>query len=149
MSPSGRCQLRLLEGLRHELDFTVFATTFENPDPASIGWVRVPAVPRPLAARYVSYYAASTALHARARGRDGAFDLVQTVESYTRASDVGYIHFCHRAYLRKHWAEAETSGMRGFVRKLDHRLRTVEEASSLRRPRVLVVPSLGLRDELV
>src|SRR4051794_8260285 len=78
-SPSGSCHLRLLEGLHNEFDFTVFATEFDNPSPDRISWVHVPAVPRPLAARYVSYYAMSgRALRQYERNR--RFDLVQSTE---------------------------------------------------------------------
>ena len=90
-SPSGSCHLRLLEGLHNEFDFTVFATEFDNPAPERISWVHVPAVPRPLAARYISYYAMST--HAMHRhGRRGRFDLVQSTEAYTGDFDISYVH---------------------------------------------------------
>src|SRR4051794_40787317 len=51
-SPAGSCHLRLLENLSGELDFTVFATEFHNPDPRRIRWVRIPALRRPLPVRY-------------------------------------------------------------------------------------------------
>src|SRR4051794_22483743 len=85
-SPSGSCHLRLLEGLHDEFDFTVFATEFDNPAPDRISWVHVPSVPRPLAARYVSYYGLSgRAL--RRHGGSHAFDLVQSTEGYTSSFD--------------------------------------------------------------
>src|SRR3954463_7475908 len=92
-SPSGSCHLRLLEGLHDEFDFTVFATEFDNPFPDRISWVHVPAVPRPLAARYVSYYAMSSRA-LRRHGGVGRFDLVQATEGYTHAFDISYVHYC-------------------------------------------------------
>ena len=52
-----------------EFDFTVFATAFRQSGPDRIRWVRVPAVTRPLAARFVSYYLTSTAGYRRSRRR--------------------------------------------------------------------------------
>ena len=147
-SPSGSCNLRLLEELCGEFDFTVFATAFTNPNPARIRWVRVPAIRRPLVARYLSYYAGSTAKFTLDQVRQGSYDLVQTVEGYTRESDIGYIHFCHRAYLRRAPDDAFAGGVRGAVRRLDHTVRAAGERRSLKVPRLLVVPSPGLRDEL-
>jgi glycosyltransferase involved in cell wall biosynthesis len=145
-SPSGSCHLRLLEGLRHEFDFTVFATVFDNPDPSRISWVRVPAVRRPLAVFYLSYYLAS-AVALRRRGL-GSFDLVQAVEGYTHTCDVSYVHYCHRAFLRRSGRPSLSGGPRGLVRYLDHRLRSLNEQRALERPRLLVTPSFGLIEEL-
>jgi hypothetical protein len=37
----GGCHLRMLRGLCHEHEFTVFAVEFENPCPERIRWVRI------------------------------------------------------------------------------------------------------------
>ena len=143
-SPAGSCHLRLLEELHHEVDFTVFANEFDNPNPSRIRWIRVPSVRRPMAARYITYYAAS----AIARRVAGPFDVVQAIEGYTDRCDISYVHFCHRHYLRRS-GQSRARSTRERVRRLDHRLRSFGERAALTRPRVVVVPSAALRDEIV
>lgn len=143
-SPSGSCHLRLLEGLRHEIDFTVFAAAFENPDPTRIRWVRIPAVRRPLAALFVSFYFASSVALRRFRR---SFDLVQAVEGYTAVCDISYVHFCHRSYLRRSLVPRGVA-LRDRVRRLDHRLRAAVEGQAVRAPALLVTPAQGLAHEL-
>src|ERR1700722_17856366 len=43
----GGCHLRMLEGLSDKYTFAVFAVEFENPAPARINFVRIPAPKRP------------------------------------------------------------------------------------------------------
>jgi glycosyltransferase involved in cell wall biosynthesis len=146
-SPSGSCHLRLLQGLSDEFDFTVFATTFENPDPSRIRWVRVPALTRPLAATFVSFYLAGALAERRA---GASFDLVQSVEDYVPTCDISYVHYCHRAYLRRHWKESRPQpGLRRAARWLDHALRAADEGRVFRRAEWFVVPSPELAGELV
>lgn len=144
-SPSGSCHLRLLEGLGHEVDFTVFSTAFDNPDPSRIRWVRIPAVRRPLAALYVSFYLASSVVLRRSGRR--AFHLVQAIEGYTAHCDISYVHFCHRSYLRRSPIPRGVA-VRERVRRLDHQLRSLAERRAVRSPRLLVTPASGLADEL-
>jgi glycosyltransferase involved in cell wall biosynthesis len=144
-SPSGSCHLRILEALCGEIDFTVFATEFDNPDPARIGWVPVPCFFRPLAARYVSFYAASALALRRHTKRGG---LVQAVESCTYRQDMAYVHFCHRAFLRHHWREARPTGIRRFSQYVNHHLRAAGEGRAVRRASTVVVPSQTLALEL-
>src|SRR3954451_17290463 len=153
-SPAGSCHLRLLEGLQDEYDFTVFASRFTNPAPERIRWVRVPAITRPLAARYLTYYATSRIArrwHGRkvVTGGDArGFDLIQTVEGYTPDCDVSYVHFCHTAFLRRTDSEHADWGIRSTVRRLDHVLRARREHADLSSARRLVVPAPHLADEL-
>jgi glycosyltransferase involved in cell wall biosynthesis len=145
-SPTGSCHLHLLRGLADEFAFTVFATRFDNPRPDAVRYVPVPAITRPAAARYVSYYASSSARFRWTRADDRAYDLVQAVEGYTLRYDVSYVHFCHRAYL--HRESRRASGLRGRVRALDHQLRAVGERRALHAAGRLVVPSSGLLADL-
>jgi glycosyltransferase involved in cell wall biosynthesis len=145
-SPPGSCQLRIVEALRREIDFTVFATEFENPDPTRIEWVPVPSVTRPLAARFVSFYATSTL--AFARQSDRRIQLIQGIESCTYRQDISYVHFCHRAFLRHHWRQARPSGLRRLSHYANHRVRSAGERRSVHRARLIVVPSEHLAQEL-
>ena len=86
------------------------------------------------------------------RRRTRSFDLVQAVEGYTAPCDISYVHFCHRRYLRgaaePQPQEPQPRGPREIVRRLDHRLRALDEARALGRARLLVVPSPGLARDL-
>jgi len=148
-NPVGGCHLRMLRGLCHQHDFTVFAVEFENPCPERIRWVRVPAPSRPLALLYVVYHLLAPicywAYRVRYRVR---FDLVQMVESNLSFGNVSYSHFCHRAYLKYHWKQSRPGGLRRWFRWLDHWLHALVEPRTYRRARYIVVPSRGLATEL-
>src|SRR5947208_10707571 len=145
-SPPGSCHLRIVEALRGEIDFTVFATEFDNPDPTRIEWVRVHSVARPLAARFLSFYATSTV--ALARPRHAPVQLIQGIESCTHRQDISYVHFCHRAFLRHHWRRARPTGLRRLAHYVNHRVRAAGERRSVRRASLIVVPSEALAREL-
>jgi glycosyltransferase involved in cell wall biosynthesis len=145
-SPLGSCHLRIVEALCSEIDFTVFATEFDNPDPTRVEWVRVPSVNRPLAARFLSFYATSS--FALARPRNAPVQLIQGVESCTYNQDISYVQFCHRGFLRHQWRQARPAGLRRVSHYVNHRVRSVGERRSVRRARLVVVPSETLAREL-
>jgi len=148
-NPAGSCHLHMLQGLCREHEFTVFAVEFENPCPERIRFVRVPVPTRPLALLFVAYHLAAPLAYLWYRLRTGAhFDLVQMVESNLSFGDVSYAHFCHLAYLRRHWRNAGAKGLRGWLRWLDHWLHALVEPWTYRRVRRIVVPSQGLKREL-
>ncbi len=148
-NPIGSCHRRLLAGLCREYEFTVFAVEFENPCPEHIRFVRVPVPTRPLALLFVAYHLVAPIVYWLHRLRTGArFDLVQMVESNLSFGRVSYVHFCHRAYLQRHWKAVGARGLRGWLRWLDHWLHALMEPWVYRRVKHLVVPSQGLKREL-
>lgn len=148
-NPTGGCHLRLLRGLAHEHQFTVFSVEFENPCPERIDWVRVPAPMRPLALLFLAFHVMAPVCYLLYRLRTGArFDLVQMVESNLSFGEVSYAHFCHTAYLEHHWKAAGMQGLRGVLRRLDHTLHAAMERFTFRRARKVLVPSRGLANEL-
>jgi len=148
-NPIGSCHLRMLQGLCREHEFTVFAVEFENPCPERIRFVRVPVPTRPLALLFVAYHLVAPLAYLWYRLRTGArFDLVQMVESNLSLGDVSYAHFCHLAYLRRHWRSAGAKGLRGWLRWLDHWLHALMEPWTYRRVKRIVVPSQGLKRDL-
>jgi glycosyltransferase involved in cell wall biosynthesis len=149
-NPIGGCHLRILEGLAGDYRFTVFATQFENPRPDRIRWVRVPAPPRPLVAQFLCFHLLAPLLYLAVRLKHGAaFDLVHAMENCALRTDVAYVHFCHRAYLRQHWKQSGAHGVRGWIRWLDHRVRALVEPAVYRRAGRIIVPSRGFGAELV
>lgn len=149
-SPIGSCHLRMLAELGREHEFTVFAVQFQNPWPDRIQWVRIPAPTRPLALLFLVYYVVSPLYYWAYRLRTGVqFDLIQTVENYSILGHAAYSHFCHTVYLREHWRNSGAKGVRGWVRWLDHRLRSLAEPWTYRKAKAVVVPSHGFARELV
>jgi glycosyltransferase involved in cell wall biosynthesis len=145
----GKCHLYLLVALCHEHEFTVFAVEFENPCPERIRWVRIPAIRRPLALLYLTFHLLAPLWYLWHRLRYRVrFDLVQRVESVLSFGDVAYPHFCNRAYLKRHWSQSKPTGLRGWLRWLDHKFRATVEPWVYRRVRHIVVPSEGLSREL-
>jgi glycosyltransferase involved in cell wall biosynthesis len=148
-NPVGSCHLKLLRGLAHEHTFTVFAVEFENPCPDRIEWVRIRVPTRPLALLFPAYHVlARMAFVGYTRHNRNRFDVVQMVESNLSFGDVSYSHFCHRRYLRQHWSESPVRGVRGLLRRLDHKLHSIMEPLTYAKVKRIVVPSRGLAEEL-
>ena len=145
-NPIGRCHLRLMEALCDRHEFTVFAPEFENPHPDRIRHVRVPTPLRPLVAQFFVYHLLAPVAHWWARRR-GAFDLVMCVESNLLHADIVHTHFCHHAYARGRtdWGDP---GLVTWLRRIDHMVRAWSEPLVYRSPKLVVVPSNGLRREL-
>ena len=145
----GGCHLRILQGICHDHEFTVFTVTGENPCPERIHWVRIPAPTRPQALLFVVYHLLAPLYYwaycLRHRVR---FDLVQIVESNLIFADVAYSHFCHRAYLKHYGRQSGAKGLKGWLRRLDYQLHASLEPWIYRRVRQIVVPSRGLAREL-
>jgi glycosyltransferase involved in cell wall biosynthesis len=70
------------------------------------------------------------------------------VESNLSFGDISYSHFCHRAYLREQWRAAQVTGIRGWLRWLDHWLHSLFEPYLYHSIGKIVVPSQGLAREL-
>jgi glycosyltransferase involved in cell wall biosynthesis len=148
-NPVGSCHLHMLRDLCREHEFTVFAVDFENPDPQSIRWVRIPAPTRPLPLLFVSFHVLAAFCYLWQRlVRRRKFDLIQMVESNLTFGDVSYSHFCHRAYLTHHLESSGPNLLRQWSRWLDHRLHSLVEPVAYRRTRTVIVPSHGLAREL-
>jgi glycosyltransferase involved in cell wall biosynthesis len=148
-NPIGGCHLYILQGLCHEHDFTVFAVEFENPCPERIRWVRIPAFTRPLALLFVLYHVLAPLYYWTYRLRHRIrFDLVQIVGSDVMFGNVAYVQFCNRTYLKHYWKQSRPRGVRGRLRWLNHRLRSMLEPLVFRRVASIVVPSQGLAREL-
>jgi len=146
----GKCDLAILTALCDKHEFTVFSARFENPRPGKIRWVRVPAPARPMALLFVIFHLLAPLCYVwhyiRHRVR---FDLVQVIESNLLFGDIAYSHFCHQAFLERHWREIGVGGLRGAMRWLDHRLRALLEPWVYRRVTRIVAPSRGLCRELM
>lgn len=146
-NPAGSCHLALLRALAREHTFTVFSVEFENPDPQRIAWVRVPVPRRPIALLFLSFHLVAPILYIwhRLVARK-SFDVIQSVESNLGFGELIYAHFSHTTYLKtKH---AGGSGLRGWLRWVDHALHAAVEPFRFRFAKRIVVPSRGLQQEI-
>lgn len=146
----GNCNRTLMSLLADQHEFIVFAATCDNPAPGRITFVPVPAVRRPLFLLFITYHLAALVVYwlywLRRRVR---FDIIQSIESNSLLGKLVYAHFCHRAYLKKHWHATRPSGLRGIARGFDHWLHALLEPLVYRRAKYVVVPSRGLAQELI
>jgi glycosyltransferase involved in cell wall biosynthesis len=148
-NPIGGCHLQMLRELSNEFDFTVFAVDFDNPCPERIRSVRIPAPRRPLVLLFLSYHLLAPLYYLAHRvKRKSRFDLIQMVESNLSFGSISYAQFCHRNYLKAHWRVSRPSGLRRFLRWLDHKCHAIFEPFVYGRVRRIVVPCNGLAREL-
>ena len=148
-NPIGSCHLKMLRDLSHEFTFTVFAVDFENPCPDRIRFVRIPVPRRPLVLLFLSYHLLAPLYYAAHRWKHKTrFDLIQAVESNLSFGTISYAHFCHRNYLKAHWRVSRPTGLRRFLRWLDHKCHAILEPFVYRRVQRIVVPCNGLAREL-
>jgi glycosyltransferase involved in cell wall biosynthesis len=73
---------------------------------------------------------------------------IQATQGQLPGAAICYAHFCHRAYLKRHWHKSSVTGLRRLARLATHRFNAWCEAAALRRARCIVVPSRGLAREL-
>jgi len=146
-NPTGNCHLTLLRSLAQEHKFTVFSVQFENPDPATITWVRVPSPTRPLALLFVVFHLLAPLMYLWHKIRTGErFDIVQSVESNLCFGGLVYSHFSHTTYLRHH--RTTLRGLRGMLRWIDNWLHARAERFRYPAAELIVTPSTGLAEEL-
>ncbi len=148
-NPIGGCHLRMIAGLCHEHQFTIFALEFKNPDPQRIEWVRIYVPKRPQALLFVMFHIFAPIYYWLYRfRRKVCFDAVQMVESNFSFGDVSYSQFCHRGFLKNQWPRIGAKGLLGACRWLDHYFRALLEPLVYQRVKKIVVPSHGLAREL-
>jgi glycosyltransferase involved in cell wall biosynthesis len=148
-NPVGGLHRHLIEAMAPHHQVTVFSVQFENPAPGHVEWVRVPVPLRPQVLLFVAFHLVAPCLYLWKRFlHRQRFDVVHFIESNLLFGQVSSVHFCHRAYLRLHWTGSLT-GIRTWVRWLDHVARALLEPVVYSRARHFVVPSAGLAAELV
>jgi glycosyltransferase involved in cell wall biosynthesis len=145
----GMVDRTILEHLSEKYDFTVFSNRFDNPCPDRIRWVRVPCILSPSLCALVSFRVSASVLyfwHCIA-GRL-KFDIVHSSDAAFGPVQLADAHFCNRHYLL-HVMNRRVKGLRDAASLLARVLGSVLERPIYRRARVVVVPSAGLRRELI
>jgi glycosyltransferase involved in cell wall biosynthesis len=146
----GRCNRIVLERLCDKYDFTVFAVKFDNPRPDRIRWVRIGGFQRPMFLYYFVFrIAAWLAYLSRIVANRRQFDLVVASDGCIDFAPLAHVHFCNRFYCRHLLRFRDLLSMRGLTSALDHFARAMWEGRLYRRTQHVVVPSAGLRQELM
>jgi len=145
----GMVDRTILEHLSEKYDFTVFSNRFDNPYPDRIRWIRVPCILAPSLCAVISFRLSAAALYFwhRIAGRP-KFDIVHSSDAAFGHVQLADAHFCNRHYLL-HVMDKKVKGIRGAASFLARLLGSVLERRIYRKARVVVVPSAGLRRELI
>jgi glycosyltransferase involved in cell wall biosynthesis len=139
----------ILERLCEKYEFTVFANKFDNPRPDRIRWVRVPCLLSPAVLSVISFRVVGTALllwHRLVRGNK--FVAVQASDACIGNATISDAHFCNRFYLSK-VMDRKIDSVRSAAALANRVLCSYLERRVYRKVSLLVVPSQGLRRELV
>src|SRR4051812_25575084 len=150
-SPAGSCDVRVLEALRDEHEVTVFTSELELSAGGGrpVRHVAVPTIRHPRLASFLLYFARAWMSYGRLRLRGRRFDLLQATDCSSPAADVCYAHLCHRAFLAEMWPQVRGRVSPRTVHSwANHKVRALIEARLVRRARVVVVPSEGLKRDL-
>jgi glycosyltransferase involved in cell wall biosynthesis len=146
-SGPGSRDVEVLEQLRAEHEFTVFASKLVLPDGGSdgIAHMAVRTIPRPAFPSFLLYFAGACVSYARSKLGGRRFDLLHVTDASFPVGDICYAHFCHRGYLKEVWPRVRTRITPRVVNNwASHTVRAVIERGLVRRARVIVVPSAGL-----
>ncbi|WKN40442.1 glycosyltransferase family 4 protein [Tunicatimonas pelagia] len=82
------------------------------------------------------------------RQEEGSKTIVQATSGQYTQCDICYAHFCHTAYLAKHWHKVNVRGIRKFLRRLNHKFNAQKEKKAFSSAKLIVVPSQGLKREI-
>ncbi len=148
-SPAGSCVLSELMGLSELYTIHLLATEADDDIKKHVVFHKINAPNIPLVLRYILF---SSLLKPKVKRLlkeiEGPY-LIQTTQGQYVDNTISYAHFCHRAYLKKHWKNSTITGLRRFSRKLNHLFHAKMEARAFSKAEVIVVPSKGLFRELV
>lgn len=129
--------------------FGQYRTNFKNPQ---LRLVKVPVIKRPLFLLFLTYHIASLIAYWWQRHVRGEYyDFKIGIESNFLFPDICYPHFCHRHYLKKEWKEVsgQIVWWLRILRWINYSLRALLEPFVFKIARWIIVPSEGLKNEIV
>jgi len=133
-------------------DITVFSKKIQDNENLNFSVIELPVVKKPLFALFISYHISSLLAYLWQRlVKRNKYSVKIGIESTFMLPDICYPHFCHRSYLNNEWkniAEHIPPWLR-ILRFINHWLHSFLEPFVFRRARCIVVPSDGLKREIV
>ncbi|NHF61387.1 glycosyltransferase family 4 protein [Flavobacteriaceae bacterium TP-CH-4] len=148
-SPAGSCVLSQMIGLSTLYNIHLFTSEIGSKIPENITTHLIRTLKFPLLFRYIHF---SLKVRYRLRRFLRSQDvpcIVQSTAGQYADSDILYLHFCHKAYLKKYWGTNTLSGPLRYLRKLNHIYNARSEAKAIKQVKSIVVPSKGLAQELI
>lgn len=148
-SPAGSCVLSELIGLSELYNLHVIASEADEDIKKFTRFYKIDAPNIPLVFRYMVFAArVKSKINRLLQQLDGPY-LIQTTQGQFIDSTVSYAHFCHKAYLEIHWKTSTVSGLRRIARKINHFYHARMEERAFQSTKLIVVPSNGLRLEII
>ncbi len=148
-NPSGLCMMNLVNSISTKYQIYIFSNICDISG-ENIVHVRIPLLRRPVFVMFILfhliapiYYFLYTFFY------NINFSLRIISENNLFLGDVSYVHFCHKEFLEKHWSEIEHFGVRKYSNYLNHKIRAFFEPFIYRKLENIIVPSEGLKRELV
>ena len=148
-SPAGSCVLSELSGLSTAYKVHLIASEADENIQQQVTFHKIEAPAAPLVLRYMVFSKrVKQKMKKVIKEINGPF-IIQTTQGQYVDCTIAYPHFCHRAYLNKHWKNSTITGLRRITRKLNHLYHSKKEALAFTNAKVIVVPSKGLSRELI
>ena len=148
-SPAGSCVLSQLEGLQDTYDIDLFTNEVDQKLEKKINCHIINAPSTPLILRYIVFCAGAKKKVDALLNQLPLETIVQSTQGQFIKCDISYPHFCHRAYLKKQWKKSAITGLRRISRKWNHLYHAKMEAKAFDNAKVIIVPSHGLKREIV
>lgn len=147
-SPAGSCVRTIVNGLAWRSPVEIWTAQCDLPDMASVTVHSVPAASRPVLLRYVTFHArVARRLSIWLKRRSGA--VVQATQGQFVGAEIVYAHFCHGAYLASLDWRAQWRSLRFWARWATHAFNAWRERLAFEVAQCVVVPSQGLKRELL
>ncbi|WP_276165326.1 glycosyltransferase family 4 protein [Zobellia alginiliquefaciens] len=148
-SPAGSCILSELDGLANEYKIHLLANEADENLQEKLVFHKINSPNIPLFVRYMVFSnRVKTKMKEVIKQIEGPY-VIQTTQGQYIDCTIAYPHFCHRAYLQKHWKKSSITGVRRVLRKLNHMYHARQEAKAFNKAKVIVTPSQGLARELL
>ena len=148
-SPAGSCVLSELVGLSEHYNVHLIATEADETIIEKVTFHKIDAPSAPLVLRYMLFSNGVKRKMNKIIAEIKGPYIIQTTQGQYVNSSISYPHFCHRAYLQKHWKSSSITGLRRAMRKLNHQYHAREEEKAFRVAKTIVAPSKGLSRELI
>jgi glycosyltransferase involved in cell wall biosynthesis len=145
-NPSGKCICFFLEEFVKKYNIKIHSV--ECDQSYRKYWERVYSPKRPLFLLFLCYFIQKNLFSLINGDCESRTIKIATEGRYLKA-DIAYFHFCHSEFMRKHWKKLEGNLLVRSIRKMNHLLHIGVEKRALNNAKVIVVPSFGLKRELI
>ena len=148
-SPAGSCVMSELTGLYDSYEIHLISNEVDEELEKHLIFHEIKTIQTPLILRYISFSIKVYFKVNQLRKKLGKNVIIQSTQGQFPYCSISYPHFCHKAYLQKHWQNNQLKGIKRPLRKLNHLFNAWLESIAFSNARCIVVPSKGLGTDLV